>query len=355
METVFVANAGQSRNQALRTALALCALSGTPARFAGIVDESPRPAPGLGPAHLAVAAAAAKVSGGSFQGSLGSADLRFNPRSPLAGDYSFDLAQHGRVLAPLGWLMEAVALPLAGAAGPSSALLAGGTHVLPGPISDYLSLVLTPNLRSLGLEARFSEIAPGFAPSGAGEAELSVSPFKQLTPLQAEGPFRPEQVGVQAVTCGLPIHLAEQALEGALGRLELHGIKAQTTLRRANGPSKGLALLIWAQAGSLRVGFSAVGKRGGRPEALATEAAEALVSLMASGAGLPCELATLLLPYLACASGHSRLKVDVAASSLRAAVKAVESVWPGTARLLENPQGGPAELRVLGRGLGQAS
>jgi len=170
----------------------------------------------------------------------------------------------------------------------------------------------------------------------------------------AEGPFLPLQVGVEVVSSGLPVHLAEQALEGALARLDLHGHKPLTRLRRARGGA-GLALLAWAQdRAGLRVGFNALGRRGGRPEALATQALGDLMAFLDSGAGLPASQAAGLLGPLACARGQSRLSVEFVSREMKAAMKAVETLWPGTVRLYEDPKGGPAQLRVTGRDLGRA-
>jgi RNA 3'-terminal phosphate cyclase len=138
-----------------------------------------------------------------------------------------------------------------------------------------------------------------------------------------------------------------------LARLELHGLKPLSRLRKARG-GVGMALLVWAQAkGGLRVGFNALGRRGGRPEALATQAVEDLMAFLKSGAGLPANLAAQLLAVLACARGQSRLSVETVSRELKGAIKGVEALWPGTVRLHENPQGGPALLRIMGRDLGR--
>ena len=352
--SVVLPEAGAGRNQALRTVLGLAALAGRPLLCRGLVDDNPRPRPGLGPGGLTTAAAVSQVCGGRLEAALGLEELSLQPGRPAYGDYQFDVARQARSSAPVSWVLEALLPLLAVAGGPSSLYLAGGTHVLGGAISDEVSQVLVPDWRLLGLEVSYTEVSPGFHPEGGGEAEALVEPCQGLGSLEAEKPFAPDRMGLEVVSSGLPVHLAEQALDGALARLELHGFKPRTRLRRARG-GVGMALLVWAGAGPLRVGFSALGRRGGRPEALATEAVEELMAFLKSGAGLPAGLAARLLGLLACARGLSKLSVDMMSRELKAAVRAVEAVWPGTVRVFEDPKGGPAILRVMGRDFGRAA
>jgi RNA 3'-phosphate cyclase len=346
--------AGSGRNQALRTALSLCALADRPLLCRGLVDDNPRPKPGLGPGHVTLARALATVTGGVWQADLGEEQLAVEPGAPTAGDYDFDMSGERQSAAPLSWILETLLLPLAAAPGPSSLYLAGGTHVMGGATSDEIRQVLVPDWRLLGLDVDYIEVTPGFYPEGGGEAEARVEPCSAISPLVADDEFKPVQVGLEVLSSGLPVHLAEQALEGALARLELHGLKPLSRLRKARG-GVGMALLVWAQdKNGLRVGFNALGRRGGRPEALATEAVESLMAFLKSGAGLPASLAAQLLAVMACARGQSRFSVEAATRELKGAIKGVEALWPGTVRLYEDPQGGPVLLRVMGRDLGRA-
>ncbi len=350
---IVITNAGAGHNAGLKAGLALSVLSGQAVHFTGLVDDHPRPHPGLGPGGITAAAAAAAVSAGRFQGGVGKDELLFTPGGlarPLAGDYQFDVARQHKSAAPLSMILEVLALPLAAAGAESSLMLMGGTHVLGGLTSDELTHVLAPNWRALGLELRYTEVSPGFFPKAKGEAAVSFGPGRQLGSLQAEGPFRPQEVGVEVLTSGLPLHLAEQALEGALARLEVHGIPAKGRMRKARGGT-GLALLIWAQGKGLRVGFAALGQRGGRPGSVATSAAEALVSFLRSGAGMPSHLAAALLPALAAAAGVSRFTVERSSHALVAAARAIEALMPGTVRLDQRRPGAPVEVRVQGMGL----
>jgi RNA 3'-terminal phosphate cyclase (ATP) len=353
-EPVVVSAAGNGRNQGLRTALSLAGVTGRELVCTGLVDDNPRPRAGLGPGGLTAVAAVSVVSGGSFRAMLGQPELGLRPGRPRAGEYSFDMSRQRASAAPVAWLVEALCLPLALAGDESSVYLSGGTHVLGGPTSEEINRVLIPDLGLMGLELEYVEITPGFFPAGGGEAELRVSPAAALRPLESEGPFQAQRIGVELVSSALPVHLAEQALAAAQDRLKLHGLESATRLRRARGGA-GLAVLVWAEnPAGLRVGFSAIGRRGGRPEALAMEAVEALKAFLDSEAGLPATLAARLLAAMACARGVSRLSVDVVSRELKAAAAAVDAFWPETVRIFEDQHGGPAQIRVMGRDWGRA-
>ncbi len=350
---VHLKNAGLSRNSGLRLGLALSLLSGRPVRFAGLVDDQPRPTGGLGPGGLGAARAAAIVSQGAFQGGLGEGELEFSPGLTQAGDYSFDLARDKPSPAPFSLLLETLLLPLSAAGGQSSLVLRGGSHVPGGPTSDELSKVLAPNWQAMGLNLTYTEISPGFFPHGGGEAEARIQPPGALKRLKAERAFEPRRVGVEVVNSGLPVHLAEQALSAALERLEMHGLAARGEIRRPLG-GKGQALLIWAGDGSLRVGFTALGRRGQRPDAVALEGVEALLGFLRHGAYLPPGLAARLLLTMACAQGASGFTISSATRGFKAAATTINAFWPGTVRWDDSKRNQPVVVSVEGRDWGRA-
>lgn len=342
-----IENAGAGRNQGLATGLALSLALGRPVRLEGLKDDELSPAPGLGPGGFTAALAAAKVSGGRVQGEPGQPELEFFPGPVRPGDYTFDLAFRRPTPAPLSLVLQALALPLARLSRPSSLLLAGGTHVPGGLMSDEVARVLVPNWRALGLTLDYTEISPGFLPKAKGEAEAGLGPGGNPRPLKAEEPFRASRFGVEVLISGLPVHLGEQALEGTLSRLELHGIPARGRLRRARG-ARGMALVVWAQGRDIRVGYGALGRRGGRPHSLGIKPAEALKGFLDSGAGISAEAAAPLVSALACSTGVSRLRVDRLTPTLKAALRALEAFQPQALRVDQPRPGRPVEIRILG-------
>ena len=348
--SVTIPQAGQGRNQGLITALSLSIISGQNLQLEGLVNDNPRSKPGLGPGGYTAAMAAAEICRGETNAEPGATRLEFKPGDVVSGDYTFDVAQLRPNAAPVSMVLLPLVLPLASADEPSSVFINGGTHVLGGMTSDVLTHIMAPNWRSLGLDLRYTEISPGFFPEGNGEAELSVEPCQTIKPLVSQEPFRPLRLGVQILTSGLPVHLAEQAQEGAKDRLKLHGLTAETRIRRARG-GVGMSLLVWAQGQDLRVGFTALGYKGGRPEALANSAVEAMVEFIKSGAAVPAQIAAQLSTTLACAQGLSRFTVDKKTPALKAAIQTIEALQPGCTKMHQLRPSSPIEVRIDGFGL----
>lgn len=335
----------------MRTALIMSAITGNPVRCTGIKDDHAKPRPGLGPAGRTQFVAVSQITGGDCEAPAGAHEADLTPRRPQEGAYQFDVAHEESMCAPLTTVLETLILPLSGCRGNSSVLLRGATHMMGAMTSDELARVYIPMLGNLGLHLQFTEIIPGFFPQGHGEAELLVAPAGPLNPMKAEHSFQPKKIGVDVVIAGLPVHLAEQALEGVTDRLGLFGLKPETSLRRARG-STGMSVLVWADSGRARAGFTSLGKPGGRPESLATEAAEAMLTFLGSGAGVPAEMAAVILPVLACGRGTSHISVDRLSQELRAAARVIDVFWPDTVRIDSPSFGGPSQVRVLGRDWG---
>lgn len=348
-----IPEAGAGRNQAMRTALAMSVITGRPVHLSGLVDDRLQPRPGLGPGGTAVASALSRICNGQFNLLDEGRSLDFTPGQLQNAEYAFDVAKNRPSAFPLTLVALALLVPLARCGGEAQVFLAGATHVQEGPSSEELRLALFPMLADVGLTSRYIEIAPGFFPDGRGEAELNVRPAGVLDSLQAEDAFTPRQCGVTVLVSGLPVYLAEQALEGAVERLTLKGLSPKTDVRRARG-GKGMAVTVWARGAHLvRTAFTTYGKQGGRPESLAVEAAEQLGTFMHSGAGLPASLAPHLLLPLACAQGVSRFTVTGNTGSLKATARVINAFWPGTMVIEHAKHTDLAGVRIVGRDWGK--
>ena len=352
METdLFISNAGAGRNQAVRSGLALAALTGKSVRLAGVKTEGPRSKPGMSAGHFTALAAAARITDGGFKLEYGGEEAKFLPGpTPLGGEYEFDVSHDRPSPALCSLVLEPLLPALSKAKRDGRVFVSGGTHVPGGFTSDEFGKLYLPNLNRLGLKLEYVEIAPGFLPFGNGEVELRVSPSPGLSALQAEDPFQPQRLGLEILCSGLPVHLAEQAAQGAADRLKLHGFKAQARIRKASGQT-GMALLAWAEHNGLRVGFTALGQRGGRPDALAVTACENLVGFLKSGCGITADMAAALLAPLAAARGITRFTVDKASPGLKGAIRAVEAFFPGAITQSQPRGDARLEIKLQGQGL----
>jgi RNA 3'-terminal phosphate cyclase (ATP) len=292
---------GEGGGQVLRSALALSVITGTPFRIGDI--RANRDKPGLRRQHLTAVNAAARVCGGTVDGAeVGSRELTFRPGTPAAGDYHFDIGSAGSTTL----VLQTVLPPLLTAGGPSTLVLAGGTHNPGGPPADFLERAFLPVIRRMGPRVHVALERPGFAPAGGGRLVVTVEPVAELSrvDLNERGAVRRRRA--RAVVAGLPVGIAERELTVVAERAgwapdEL----AVERLPEAWGP--GNVLLLEIESAHVTEVFSAVGRRGVRAEHLARAAAHEAVRYLAAGVPVgDCLADQLLLPFALARGGSYR-------------------------------------------------
>ena len=157
----------------LRTALSLAIITGQPFRMTNIRGQ--RRKPGLMRQHLTCVNAAAQISNGTTDGAeIGSTELVFRADQIQAGNYEFAIGTAGSTTLLLQTLLPA----LWHAKEPSTLRLSGGTHNPLAPCSDFIERVFLPFMAQLGAHATINLVETGFAPSGGGTLECSISPME---------------------------------------------------------------------------------------------------------------------------------------------------------------------------------
>lgn len=293
---------GEGGGQILRTALALSAILKKPFSIHHI--RSKRKKPGLQAQHLEAVEALARITGAQTEGvKLGSQKIVFFPQRILPGDYRFEVRTAGSVIL----LLQAILLPLCLSGGSSNLILIGGTHVPWSPSFHYLSEVLMPTLRRMGVSAEAAMEQWGFYPRGGGKIRLKISPVHELKPicLANRGPL--QKISGISASSHLPRHVAERQRKQALNRiLKELGVDAQIAIQpdvSSSGPGSFLFLL--AEYKTIPVGFSSLGFRGKPAEKVADEAVDSLRDFMKSDGCIDPHLADQLIPFMAIAKGAS--------------------------------------------------
>jgi RNA 3'-terminal phosphate cyclase (ATP) len=342
------ASHGEGGGQLLRTALALSVALGRPVALGQV--RARRPKPGLQPQHLTVVRALAAVSDALVSGdALDSTELTFAPRALRGGSYRFDVGAVRGSAGSVSLLLQALLLPLFLAREPSRLTLIGGTHVPWSPTVHHLSAVFLPALQSLGLGAGVSLERWGWYPRGGGEIEARIDPSSGWSGLcwEARAPH-PRITGVSAVS-RLPLHIAERQRRHAIERLARRELAADIALvedTQALGP--GTLLFLAAAGEGTRAGFSALGRRGVRAEAIADEAVDLLLGYLDSAATVDDHLADQLLPFLALARTPSVFTCPSRSSHLDTVAWVIEQFLPARIEVADGP---PARVRITPAGL----
>lgn len=338
---ININNAGAGYNQGLRTGLGLSLLSGHSLYANGLKDDNPRVRPGLGRASLNLLALLARASQGSFTGVVGEDEVSFSPGSALNPDITLSLSALRFSEAPLSWIIETYVPALNNQKEPASLLISGGgTHVFGGPTTEEVNQLILPLWRKIGLDINYLEVSPGFHPNASGEVEINMLPNSSLKPLHLTTPFKPRTVGAMAVVAGLPVYLVEQALSAVKDRFAYHGFNNAELKIRNPTAGLGQALMVWADNGAYRVGFSVLGSKGTRLESMAGQAVEDMMAFLRTKAALPARIAQWCFLPMTQASGVSRILLNNSSQGLKASVEVYNKLRPGSAKLEPLEYGG---------------
>ena len=205
---------GEGGGQMLRTALSLSCISGKGFRISQI--RKSREKPGVMRQHLVAVQAAARIAGAEVAGDrLGSVQLSFVPRRPMAGDYHFDIGTAGST----SLVLQTVIPPLLRAGGSSRLTLIGGTHVPFSPSWHYLAGVFAPTIARLGVRLQLNLESCGFYPKGGGRVHCRVEPAPHLSPISVEERGRLLGISGYSAVGNLPVTIAFRQWQSARSRL----------------------------------------------------------------------------------------------------------------------------------------
>ncbi len=343
-QDIITIDGAEGGGQILRTAVALSALGQRPIRVVNI--RGARPKPGLQPQHLLAVRAVSDLCSADIRGAeKGSTEIEFHP-GPLSPkrDLHLDVGTAGSLTLLLQSLLPCLAM----AGGESRLALRGGTNVPFSPPVEYMDQVLVPALRQMGVHVTVSLKKRGFYPKGGGELLVTVKARPPLQPtVRME---RGELRGISGVvySAQLPSHVADRIAKSATARFSEagHTVSLQRDESTPSiGPGCGIALFADYEGGVM--GADALGAPKKRSEEVGREAADRLLSEMATGAAVDSHLADQLIIWAALAQGPSRYLAPRVTDHIRSAAAVTEQVLG--ARFTISGEG-PAAIECEGRG-----
>jgi RNA 3'-terminal phosphate cyclase (ATP) len=267
--------------------------------------------------HLTAVRAATAIGEAEVTGDVvGSQELSFCPSGARPGSYRFSVGTAGSTTL----VLQAVLPALLVAQERSELVLEGGTHNPSAPPFDFLERALIPLINQMGPTVKAVLERPGFFPAGGGRVKVTVSPVRQLTPLQLIKRGEVRRVAACARVAALPANI---------GRRELRQVGKMLSLSRDDllceeldaryGP--GNVVCIEATAESNTEIFTGFGMRGVRAETVGKTVASEAKRWLEADVPVGVHLADQLIPLLALAgrgafrtlplSEHSRTQVEL--------------------------------------------
>jgi len=314
--------------QLLRTAVALSAVTKKPCHVFNIRKN--RPKLGLMPQHLFGIQALTKLCNGRLEGDfLGSEEIKFYPgeiqRAPATLMVKIETA--GSITLVLQTL-----IPLALFA-PGSIKITfdgGATDTFFSPTIDHFRYVFLKILEKMSGKVEVNILRRGYYPEGGAKVEVKVYPSKlKNLNLTERGSLKKILVISGAANTLKDKKVAERQVAGVreiLGKLKL---PTEEKIEYYDTRCPGSQICLIAEFENAIIGTDNLGKLGKRAEDVGKEAALELLKEQKSGACLDKHLSDQILPYLALASGKSRVTVSEITNHCKTNIWVIEKFIEG--------------------------
>ncbi len=343
---------GEGGGQILRTSVSLSALTMKPVRITNI--RAGRRNPGLRRQHVAGIELTAQLVDASVKGlKVGSTEIEFVPRTRQSGEFSYDVGTAGSI----SLILQAVLPPAVLSPEPVSFNFRGGTDVAWSPPIDYMRNLFVNILYQMGPRVEIVQHRRGHYPRGGGDVSCGITPVKMIQPLDLVQFGELQYVNGISHCVRLPSHVAERQALSAESILAEHDIETEHIVRESYPKNKdphlgsGSGIVVWAESrDGIRLGADSLGERGKRAELVGAESAQHLLSELSTEMAIDSHLSDMLVPYLAIASGRSRIGVTKITSHLETNIWVVERIL-GFKMTLEGRIGSPGILTSEGIGL----
>ncbi len=340
---------GEGGGQILRTAVSLSALTMKPIRITNI--RAGRPKPGLTRQHIAGIALTGMLVNATIKGlDIGSTTVEFVPDERRSGTFSYDVGTAGSI----SLVLQAVLPPAVLSSEPVVLNLRGGTDVKWSPPIDYLTNVFAHTIKQMGPTIKITQKKRGHYPRGGGIVSCEVVPSSEIKPLDQIEFGKVMKVSGISHCVRLPGHIAERQASSAEDLIQMRlGVEPEITRESYQkgddphlGPGSGIVIWVEDEHG-VRLGADMLGERGKSAESVGNSAVSLLMEEVSSEMAVDSHLCDMLIPYIAIASGTSRIGVTKITSHLTTNIWTTEQIL-GTQLELQSESKKSGVLTVKG-------
>ncbi len=310
---------GEGGGQTVRIATSFSVILNRPIRVKNV--RAGRRIPGLRPQHATTLRILAEICGATLEGgTVGSTEFTFVPGRVEKKSLTVDTGTAASVTLALQAIVPAVSL-----SGVSLDLdLIGGTDVPWSPTCDYLSQVLSPSLRKLGIVFDLKVHRRGYYPSGGGRVSVHIDPCRKVRAVDLGARVEQPAISVTSRAGMLPDRVPEQLLSSAVSQLERNGLYPQRkVVSIETSSSPGCSVLVASVGDSCFMGADGIGVRGKPAVAIGSEVGFRFARNYSSRACVDPHLADMLSPLLFLADGPSKLLTPESSSHLRTSLHIV--------------------------------
>jgi RNA 3'-terminal phosphate cyclase (ATP) len=288
---------GEGGGQILRTALSLSCLLKKPFKIFNI--RKGRKKPGLMPQHLTSVRSAQLLSDAEVNGDhKGSTGLIFSPKEVKSGDFFFDIGTAGSTSLVFQTLIPSLVFLRQ----KTTITLKGGTHVHFSPSFHYLVEVFTPFLKRMGIKIQLTIESYGFYPKGGGKVRADMFPVEEIKPLRImeRGKFL-RLIGYSGVG-NLPLSIAERQRNAMIEKIysQIKDLKCPVDMELldVSTPGQGTFIFLLSESENSIAGFTSLGERGKRAEAVGEDVATEFLRYYSTDAALDSHISDQIVLYL---------------------------------------------------------
>ena len=295
---------GEGGGQAVRTSVAMAAITGTDTHLTRIREN--RPTNGLSKQHCTAVEGVSRLTGCQIIGNqLGSSELTVFPKDEKEYDITMDVGTAGSI----ALVLQAMMLSLRNHDKPVRIDLTGGTNVMWSPPLDSYKQILFPLMKEIGIECDLEIVQRGLYPEGCGRAVFTSKPYRTIRPLNITDLGKLKCIRGICFAQNLPEWIMDQLIEGCTEILTDVPLEI-TKESNSEGVSKGAGISLVAEYENGRLGANVLTSRNHPAKQAGIDVAHDLQKIMESGSTMDVHTADQLLPYLAMAEGNSSFSVS---------------------------------------------
>lgn len=331
---------GEGGGQTIRIATSFSIVFSRPIHVTSV--RAGRMVPGLRPQHASTLRILGQVSGGAVEGgSIGSTEFTFTPGHPESRVLSLDMGTAASITLVLQALVPAISLSGVGL----EIDLVGGTDVPWSPTLDYISTLLAPSLRRIGIVFSVESSRRGYYPNGGGRVRARIEPASGVRAIDLTTRSPDPPIAISSRAGMLPARVPEQQAAAAKEQLGRHGLSVgEVEVGVEESSSPGSSILVSSVDASCFIGGDSIGVKGKPAVRVGSEAAARFSKALLTGACVDSHLADMLGPLLCLADGRSRILIPELTNHLRTSLYVAQRFVDAEYRV--EPLGGAQLLTI---------